>query len=130
MKKRKQVKKELSTSSNKKRHGSQTRVYQKLHDKHDVRLDEYRYSKPVRQQFKVERSYKNEPIRLYQKSEPVKSESVPLSSVSRIAFRNPLLVPTCVKRAIRKRVILAMSRGRGLRVKRAKWSPDSSVVCS
>lgn len=44
-------------------------------------------------------------------------------------FTNPLRDSICQRREIRRKVIMAKTKGKGLKVKFAKWTDESRIIC-
>lgn len=49
---------------------------------------------------------------------------------SSIHFENPTRAFPCLKRKQRREVVLAQTRGKGLKVRKARWKEESNVRCS
>lgn len=48
---------------------------------------------------------------------------------SSIHFENPARAFPCLKRKQRREVVLAQTRGKGLKVRKARWKEESNVRC-
>lgn len=125
-KKRKHRKRRVSEDKSKRYKDNSRLIYHKRHKNEAVRNDDFLKSSDKRKKHLFEA--------LRTDGSLVQMRSLPSTDRSgrtqiRTHFLQAQKTPVCIRRDIRRRVLFARGLAGKIKVKRAKWTEDSKIVC-